>query len=70
MGWRSGAARALRAGRWPRAWRRRASPRSIARERGIDAPIIAAVAAILDGAITINEAVSALMSRPLRAEAE
>ena len=42
----------------------------IARERGIDAPIIAAVAAILDGAITINEAVSALMSRPLRTEAE
>ena len=42
----------------------------IARERGIDAPIIAAVAGILAGRITINEAVSALMSRPLRAEAE
>jgi glycerol-3-phosphate dehydrogenase (NAD(P)+) len=42
----------------------------IARERGIDAPIIAAVAQILDRAITIGEAVSALMSRPLRTEAE
>jgi glycerol-3-phosphate dehydrogenase (NAD(P)+) len=42
----------------------------IARERGIDAPIISAVAEILAGRITINEAVSALMSRPLRTEAE
>jgi glycerol-3-phosphate dehydrogenase (NAD(P)+) len=42
----------------------------IARERRIDAPIISAVAAILAGKITINEAVSALMSRPLRTEAE
>ena len=42
----------------------------IVRERGIDAPIISAVAQILDGAITINEAVSGLMSRPLRTEAE
>jgi glycerol-3-phosphate dehydrogenase (NAD(P)+) len=42
----------------------------IARERGIDAPIIAAVAQILDRAITIREAVLALMSRPLRNEAE
>jgi glycerol-3-phosphate dehydrogenase (NAD(P)+) len=43
---------------------------SIAHERGVDAPIIGAVAQILDGAITIGEAVSALMSRPLRNEAE
>ena len=42
----------------------------IARERGIDAPIITAVAGILAGKITINEAVSALMTRPLRTEAE
>jgi glycerol-3-phosphate dehydrogenase (NAD(P)+) len=42
----------------------------IARERGIGAPIIAAVAQLLDGAITIREAVSGLMSRPLRTEAE
>jgi glycerol-3-phosphate dehydrogenase (NAD(P)+) len=42
----------------------------IAKERGVDAPIITAVAGILAGAITIQEAVSALMSRPLRHEAE
>jgi glycerol-3-phosphate dehydrogenase (NAD(P)+) len=42
----------------------------IARERGIDAPIIGAVAQILERAITIREAVAALMSRPLRTEAE
>ena len=42
----------------------------IAADRGIDAPIISAVALILDGAITIGEAVSALMTRPLRSEAE
>ena len=42
----------------------------IASERGIDAPIIAAVAAILDGAITINEAVSSLMTRPLKTETD
>ncbi|MEP9374672.1 NAD(P)H-dependent glycerol-3-phosphate dehydrogenase [Mesorhizobium sp. KR1-2] len=42
----------------------------IARELGIDAPITTAVAQILEGALTIHEAVSALMSRPLRPEAE
>ncbi|MEP9397510.1 NAD(P)H-dependent glycerol-3-phosphate dehydrogenase [Mesorhizobium sp. KR2-14] len=42
----------------------------IARERGIDAPITTAVAQILAGALTIHEAVEALMSRPLRPEAE
>lgn len=42
----------------------------IAGERGIDAPIITAVAGILAGRITINEAVSALMTRPLKTEAE
>ncbi len=42
----------------------------LARDRGIDAPIIAAVAGILDGALTIKAAVSALMSRPLRTENE
>ena len=42
----------------------------IARERGIDAPIIAAVAAILAGEMNISEAVSALMSRPLRSETD
>jgi len=42
----------------------------IAVERGVDAPIIAAVAQILDRAITIKEAVAALMSRPLKTESE
>ena len=42
----------------------------LAAERGVDAPIICAVAQILDRSITIQEAVSALMSRPLRNEAE
>jgi glycerol-3-phosphate dehydrogenase (NAD(P)+) len=42
----------------------------IAVERGIDAPIIAAVAAILDGTLTISEAVSALMTRPLKTETD
>ena len=42
----------------------------IARERGIGAPIISAVAAILAGELTVSEAVSALMTRPLRHEAE
>lgn len=42
----------------------------IARERGIEAPIIAAVDLLLRRAITINEAVAGLMSRPLRGEDE
>lgn len=42
----------------------------IAREKGIAAPIITAVDQLLDGAITVREAVSNLMSRPLRAEDE
>lgn len=42
----------------------------LARERGIDAPIITAVAAILERAITIQEAVVALMDRPLKTETE
>lgn len=42
----------------------------VAAEREVDAPIITAVAQILDGAITIREAVSALMTRPLKTETE
>ena len=42
----------------------------IAAERDIDAPIIAAVSAILDGTITIRQAVSALMTRPLKTETD
>lgn len=41
----------------------------IAIERGIDAPIISAVAAILAGRLSITDAVSALMTRPLKSEA-
>jgi glycerol-3-phosphate dehydrogenase (NAD(P)+) len=40
----------------------------IARERGIEAPITMAAAAILDGKATIDEAVAALLTRPLKAE--
>ena len=40
----------------------------ITAEQAIDAPIIAAVAAILDGTVSINDAVAALMSRPLKTE--
>ncbi|TIO08053.1 NAD(P)H-dependent glycerol-3-phosphate dehydrogenase [Mesorhizobium sp.] len=42
----------------------------IVTERWIDAPIITAVAAILDGTITIRQAVSALMTRPLKTETD
>jgi glycerol-3-phosphate dehydrogenase (NAD(P)+) len=42
----------------------------VAAERGVDAPIISAVAQILDRAITIHEAVAALMTRPLRSETD
>ncbi|MBN9257276.1 MAG: glycerol-3-phosphate dehydrogenase [Mesorhizobium sp. 65-26] len=42
----------------------------LASERGIDAPIITATAAILDGALTIGQAVTALMTRPLKTETD
>ena len=40
----------------------------IARDRDIDAPIIAAVAAILDGALDVDDAVATLLARPLKPE--
>jgi glycerol-3-phosphate dehydrogenase (NAD(P)+) len=40
----------------------------IARERNVKAPIIATVDLLLGGAITVEDAVSALMTRPLRSE--
>jgi glycerol-3-phosphate dehydrogenase (NAD(P)+) len=40
----------------------------IAEERGIDAPIIMAAAAILEGKATVDEAVAALLMRPLKSE--
>lgn len=40
----------------------------IARENGVEAPIIAAVDALLAGTLTIADAVAALMARPLKSE--
>lgn len=42
----------------------------IARERGVDAPIITAVDMLLNGGLTVQDAVLALMTRPLRSEDE
>ena len=42
----------------------------LAAERGIDVPIIGAVKELLDGRITVADAVASLMSRPLRDEGE
>lgn len=42
----------------------------IARENGVDAPIITAVEALLSRSITITDAVAALMARPLKSEFE
>jgi glycerol-3-phosphate dehydrogenase (NAD(P)+) len=42
----------------------------IVKERGIDAPIIRTAHRLLEGVITIDEAVSNLMTRPLRSEDE
>jgi glycerol-3-phosphate dehydrogenase (NAD(P)+) len=40
----------------------------LAQKRDIDAPIVQAVAALLAGRITVQEAVSSLLSRPLKSE--
>jgi len=42
--------------------------RRIALERGLDAPITESVALLLDRSITVGEAVSTLLARPLRSE--
>jgi glycerol-3-phosphate dehydrogenase (NAD(P)+) len=39
-----------------------------AKARGVDMPIVAAMAAILDGALSVDAAVDQLMNRPLRSE--
>ena len=44
--------------------------RDLARKLGVEMPICEAVAALLDGAITPQQVVSGLLSRPLRAESE
>jgi glycerol-3-phosphate dehydrogenase (NAD(P)+) len=40
----------------------------MAKEAGIEMPIATAVAAILDGSLTVNEAIENLLTRPFRAE--
>ena len=42
----------------------------IAASRGIEAPIVAAVDAVLKGKISITDAVAALLSRPLKSETD
>lgn len=41
----------------------------MARERGVDMPISAAVAALLDGTMSVDAAIESLLSRPFKAEA-
>jgi glycerol-3-phosphate dehydrogenase (NAD(P)+) len=41
----------------------------MAKERGVEMPIAEAVDAILSGAIGVDQAIEALLMRPLRAEA-
>jgi glycerol-3-phosphate dehydrogenase (NAD(P)+) len=41
---------------------------AMARERDVDMPIAAAVAALLDGAMTVDAAIESLLTRPLKAE--
>jgi glycerol-3-phosphate dehydrogenase (NAD(P)+) len=40
----------------------------MARERGVDMPISSAVAAMLSGAMSVDQAIESLLTRPLRAE--
>ena len=40
----------------------------MAKEHGVDMPITAAVAAVLDGAMSVDDAIVSLMTRPFRAE--
>jgi len=42
----------------------------IAGEHGIEAPIIAAVAAIVDGSLDVDAAITTLLSRPIKSETE
>jgi glycerol-3-phosphate dehydrogenase (NAD(P)+) len=44
--------------------------RDLARRHGVSAPIIEAVAAIIDGTLTIEAAIEGLMSRPLKRESD
>jgi glycerol-3-phosphate dehydrogenase (NAD(P)+) len=40
----------------------------VARERGVDMPIVAAVAALITGQVGVDEVLESLLSRPMRAE--
>jgi len=40
----------------------------IAKARGVDMPIVAAMAAILDGKLSVDDAVTLLMNRPIKGE--
>ncbi|MFZ0776549.1 MAG: glycerol-3-phosphate dehydrogenase, partial [Xanthobacteraceae bacterium] len=40
----------------------------MARERSVDMPISAAVVALLEGKMSVNEAIESLLTRPLKAE--
>ena len=41
---------------------------AMARERAVDMPIATAVAALLDGTLTVDAAIESLLTRPLKAE--
>jgi glycerol-3-phosphate dehydrogenase (NAD(P)+) len=41
---------------------------TMARERAVDMPIAAAVAALLDGSMSVDQAIESLLTRPLKAE--
>ena len=41
----------------------------MARDKGIEMPIAAAVAGILDGTLSVDDAIEGLLTRPFRAEA-
>ena len=42
--------------------------RVMANARGIDMPIASAVAAVLDGSLTVDAAIESLLTRPFKAE--
>jgi glycerol-3-phosphate dehydrogenase (NAD(P)+) len=47
-----------------------AAARALARRHGIEMPIVEAVAAILDGTLSVDAAIEGLMARPIRREAD
>jgi glycerol-3-phosphate dehydrogenase (NAD(P)+) len=42
---------------------------ALARKHGVDTPVLAAIASVIGGAATVDEAIESLISRPLRPEA-